>query len=235
MARPGPTNGAARSFLEQRRRRRGRGQPFPLPPIRLVPPFQPRHAQLGQARLGEGRGGDVLLWYAAGTMTETGKPFIVNVEAVPWQPRPQRGRFGGEDRELTAQVRARRLDVCQTRLAPGQVSWAYHFHHGREELFYVLEGSGHVRHGGEAQRIQAGDVVGCPPGPDGAHQVVNDGDVPLVYLAISTVDPWDICEYPDSDKVGVSVMGPDGQWASRKLFSRSAVLSYWHGEPLADA
>jgi len=166
-------------------------------------------------------------------MTDTERPFLVNVEDVPWRPFAH-GRFGSEDRNLTAHVRARKLDVWLTRLAPGQVSCPYHFHHAEEELFYVLEGTGRLRYGGKERRVRPGDVVGCPPGPEGAHQFVNDGDAPLVYLAISTVEPWEVCEYPDSDKVLARAMGPDGKRAFSKLFLRSDAVDYWHGEPLAD-
>jgi uncharacterized cupin superfamily protein len=165
---------------------------------------------------------------------EKAKPFLINVEEVPWEPYA-RGRFGSEDRDLTQHVQARKLDVTLTRLAPGQVSGPYHFHHAEEELFYVMEGTGRLRYGGEERRVRPGDVIGCPTGPAGAHQFENDGDSPLVYLAISTVEPWEICEYPDSDKVLARAVGPDGTRAYRALFPRSAKVDYWHGETLAEA
>ena len=166
-------------------------------------------------------------------MTDTAKPFLINVEDIPWVPFV-RGRFGSEDRDLTEHVRARKLDVTLTRLAPGQVSCPYHFHHAEEELFYVLEGTGRLRYGGEERRVGAGDVIGCPTGPEGAHQLVNDGDAPLIYLAVSTVEPWEICEYPDSDKVLAIAAAADGTRAYRAVFPRSAKVDYWHGEVGAD-
>ena len=115
------------------------------------------------------------------------------------------------------------------------VSCPYHFHHASEELFYVLEGSGLLRYGGEERRLRPGDVIGCATGPAGAHQFVNDTDAPLLYLAISTVESWEVCEYPDSDKVLARAVGPDGKRAFNKLFPRSAAVDYFSGEPLADA
>ena len=167
-------------------------------------------------------------------MTDTAKPYLVNVEAVPWELYVH-GRFGSEDRDLTGHVRARKLDVLMTRLAPGQVSCPYHFHHAEEEVFYVLEGAGLLRYGGEERRVRPGDVVGCPPGAEGAHQFVNDTDAPLVYLAISTVEPIEIAEYPDSNKVLARVIGPDGQRVFRSVFVRSDAVQYWHGEGDTDA
>ena len=166
-------------------------------------------------------------------MTDESRPLLVNVADVPWEPFA-RGHFGSEDRDLTAHVRARKLDVALTRLAPGQVSCPYHFHHASEELFYVLEGTGRLRYGGEERRVRPGDVVGCATGPEGAHQFVNDGDAPLVYLAISTVEPWEVCEYPDSDKLLARVVAPDGHRVVNTLFPRTAAVDYYHGEPLAE-
>lgn len=160
------------------------------------------------------------------------KPFLINNEDVPWE-RYARGRFGSEDRDLTGHVRARKLDVTLTRLAPGQVSCPYHFHHAEEELFYVLEGTGRLRYGGEECRVRAGDVIGCPTGPNSAHQFENDGDLPLVYLAISTNEPLEICEYPDSDKVMAGAADQDGQPGYHALFQRSAKVDYYDNEPLA--
>jgi uncharacterized cupin superfamily protein len=115
------------------------------------------------------------------------------------------------------------------------VSSPYHFHHASEELFYVLEGSGLLRLGGEERHVRPGDVVSCATGPEGAHQFVNDTDAPLVYLAISTVESWEVCEYPDSDKVLARAVAPDGTRVFNSVFFRSTAVDYFAGEPLADA
>lgn len=160
------------------------------------------------------------------------KPFRVNVDDVPWK-RFERGRFGSEDKDLTGHVPAKQLDVSLTRLAPGQVSCPFHFHHAEEELFYVLEGTGTLRYGAERCRVRPGDVIGCATGPDGAHQIINDGDAPLVYLAISTNSSWEVCEYPDSDKVLARVRAPDGSRTFGSVFPRASSVDYWEGESLA--
>ena len=54
----------------------------------------------------------------------------------------------------------------------------------------------------EVADIAAGDVVFIPPGPDYPHQIVNDSDGELAYLSISTMMPAEVCEYPDSKKIG---------------------------------
>jgi uncharacterized cupin superfamily protein len=161
---------------------------------------------------------------------------VVNVDEVPWNARAQ-GRFGTEWRDLTGltgHIHGRKVDVAMVRLAPGRVSVPYHFHHAVEEVFYVLEGTGLLRLGGEERRVRPGDVVCCGTGPAGAHQFINDTDAPLMYLAISSIEEWEICEYPDSDKVLARAIGPDGKRAFNTLFLRSTAVDYFHGEPLAD-
>ena len=44
-------------------------------------------------------------------------------------------------------------------LAPGMRSCPYHFHHGQEEMFVVLEGEGSLRVADEMLTVKAGDVV----------------------------------------------------------------------------
>lgn len=128
-------------------------------------------------------------------------PLVKNLLDIPWEESPGDGRYGCADRCVSDHVRQQHLDLAVTRLAPGKASCPYHFHHVGEELFIVLEGTGTLRLGGATHRLRPHDVISCPPGPEGAHQILNDGDVPLVYLAISTEPEAEICEYPDSGKV----------------------------------
>jgi uncharacterized cupin superfamily protein len=58
-------------------------------------------------------------------------------------------------------------------LPPGQAICPYHFHYGGEEWLIVLTGSPIMHHPGGEERVQPGDVVCFPAGPDGAHEVTN--------------------------------------------------------------
>lgn len=156
-------------------------------------------------------------------------PFKLNQADVPWEAFRQ-GRFASEDKDLTHGLAARKLSCVLTRLAPGDVSCPFHFHRVGEELFIVLEGTGTLRFGDTRWAVGPGDVVSCPPGPESAHQFINDGDGPLTYYAISTVEPVDACEYPDSGKVMTWVR--DGRQTARYLFRHAdADVGYWDGEP----
>ena len=78
---------------------------------------------------------------------------------------------------------------------------------------------------GRHKKPNGGFTLGCPcGGPETAHQLVNTGAEPLRYLAISTqIDP-EICEYPDSGKIGAY----DGDFFH--LGRQDAQVDYWDGE-----
>src|SRR5579863_10313218 len=86
---------------------------------------------------------------------------------------------------------------------PGKRGCPFHSHRAEEEMFFIVRGSGILRYGQESRRIRAGDVICCPVGgPETAHQIINDSDAELAYLSVSTMLPVEICEYPDSRKIG---------------------------------
>jgi uncharacterized cupin superfamily protein len=137
------------------------------------------------------------------------------------------GRYQMGSREIAEAVGARDLGYNISFIAPGSRSYPYHFHHGEEEAFYVLEGRGLLRQGdgeGEEELIELGpgDVVAFPAGTGIAHQFINDGDSPFTYLAISTKVYSDVAEFPDSDKVLIR--------ATRLIARRSPRLDYFDGE-----
>jgi uncharacterized cupin superfamily protein len=78
--------------------------------------------------------------------------------------------------------------------------------------------------------IGPGDFVSFPPGGP-AHQLINDGHEPLVYIGMSATQGVDVVEYPDSNKVASAVGAPpDGK---RFLFRKDAQVDYFDGEPHA--
>ncbi len=158
-------------------------------------------------------------------------PLHINLADVPWEDYDSEGRYGTHDQVLAKHVTQQRLDLAITRLAPGKTNGPYHFHHVGEELFVVLEGSGQLRLGGQTYRLRPNDVVSCPPGPEGAHQFINDTDQPLVYMAISTEDDFEIAEYPDSGKV-MSYVRRDGQTKLRHISRVADAVDYMAGEPV---
>ena len=108
---------------------------------------------------------------------------------------------------------------------PGKRSCPFHSHRGEEEMFFIVKGTGTLRYGAETRKIRAGDVICCPTGgPETAHQIVNDSDAELAYLSVSTMLPAEVCEYPDSSKIGAFGGG------LRHMTSAGAHVDYWTNE-----
>lgn len=112
-------------------------------------------------------------------------------------------RFDANIARLSAGFGLKRLGCNVTVLPPGKAAFPMHSHRANDELFLILAGSGELRLGAARHAVKQGDLIGCPAGNTStAHQLINTGEVELRYLAVSsTLDP-EICEYPDSGKVG---------------------------------
>jgi len=135
---------------------------------------------------------------------------------------PFQGRFGVIGERIGAQKLGYNLTICP----PGKKVCPYHNHHVNEEMFFILEGEGLLRFGDREYPLRKNDIVACPPGKrDVAHQIVNTGTTDLKYLALSTMERSDICEYPDSNKVGVYV-GEQGNRDLRLLFRVEQSVDY---------
>jgi uncharacterized cupin superfamily protein len=73
----------------------------------------------------------------------------------------------------------------------------YHAHHGSEELLIVLRGRPTLRTPEGERRLEAGEVVHFPPGPDGAHGLRNDTDETVRYVMAGTRVSPEVVVYPD--------------------------------------
>jgi uncharacterized cupin superfamily protein len=89
----------------------------------------------------------------------------------------------------------------------GSSQFVYHFHRGSEELLIVLRGRPRVRMRDGERELAEGDVVPFPRGPEGGHQIRNDGDATARVLIVSTNADPDVAEYPDTGKVAAIVAG----------------------------
>ena len=82
---------------------------------------------------------------------------------------------------------------------PGHRSTEYHFHHYEEECVYVLSGHGTAVEGETSHKIGPGDFLAYPIDKV-AHEMINDGDAPLVSLVIGQRLAQDISDYPRKGK-----------------------------------
>jgi len=158
------------------------------------------------------------------TPAELREQLIRNFNDTPRERFVRAPRYDSQTASLTKGTAAKNLGAAFDIVAPGMMSCPYHLHHAEEEMFIVLQGQGTLRVAGELVPIKAGDVITIPPGPEYPHHIINTSDAPLHYLSISTQAKPEICEYPDSGKVGAFAPG------LRLLQRREAGLDYWHGE-----
>ncbi len=128
---------------------------------------------------------------------------VVNLDELELEHFTKGDRYESDAVRIGPLVGAKHLGYSYDVVPPGKRSCPFHSHRGEEEMFFVVRGEGTLRYGSETRRIRAGDVICCPTGgPETAHQIVNDSGAPLAYLSISTMAPVEVCEYPDSRKVG---------------------------------
>lgn len=135
----------------------------------------------------------------------------ISTRELPWD---QAGRPGYVCRVLElAQLPLTELGVHLEELTPGNAGCPLHYHLCEEEQFYVLHGALTVRElapDAEAVReytVRSGDLVVWPPGTRIAHQFVNRGAAPALFVAMSDRRRLEVCVYPDSGKVMMSGVG----------------------------
>jgi uncharacterized cupin superfamily protein len=160
---------------------------------------------------------------------------IVNLDEVPREPVKHGDKFDAFDGPIGEHVGARHLGYSIIIVPPGKRAYPFHCHHINEEMFFVVEGRGKARIGDREYPIRKGDVIAAPPGGAAtAHQIINDSEEELRYLAVSTMFPSEVVEYPDSNKVAVYVgSAPGGDAAVRTINFRGRfgpALDYWEGE-----
>ena len=149
---------------------------------------------------------------------------VVRTSEMEWSEAVKRGDFAQRRKGLGGE----KLSCGLWELPPGKRSFPLHVHHVSEEALFVVSGRGKVRTPEGLTEIGPGDYVSFPPGGP-AHQLVNDGTEPLVYVGMAATAGVDVVEYPDSDKVASSV--GTGQSRKRFVFRRGAQVDYWDGEP----
>lgn len=111
-------------------------------------------------------------------------------------------------------------------LKPGEALCPYHYEYGEEEWALVVEGTPSVRTPEGVEALEPHDLVFFPKGPDGAHQLRNDSDVPARVLMWSTVVLPTATVYPDSDKIGVWT----GNKADDVMVRRESGVEYFDRE-----
>ncbi len=114
------------------------------------------------------------------------------------------------------------LNFDLRQLNPDQYSAPYHFHKYAEELFMIISGAATLRTQKGLEIVKSGDLIFFEMGETGAHQLYNHTNEPCVFLDVRTYIGFDVCEYPDSNKL---LLAP-----TMEVFDRDNKLDYFCGE-----
>ncbi|GHV22169.1 auxin-binding protein [Bacteroidia bacterium] len=123
---------------------------------------------------------------------------------------------------VKAGINPENLNFDLRQLNPGQYCAAYHFHRYAEELFMIVSGSATLRTPKGLEVVSAGDLIFFEKSENGAHQLYNHTETSCIYLDIRTFVGYDVCEYPDSNKIFLV--------PSYEIFNKDAQLNYFDGE-----
>jgi len=154
---------------------------------------------------------------------------VVNLDELQLEHGANGDKFEWNSARIGPKLGAKDLGYSYDVIPPGKRGCPFHSHRGEEEMFFIVRGTGLLRYGQETRKVRAGDFICCPVGgPDTAHQIINDSDAELAYISVSTMMPAEVCEYPDSGKVGA--FGGEGSSRVRHLTETASLVDYWKGE-----
>ena len=86
----------------------------------------------------------------------------------------------------------------------------------------IISGAATLRTPKGLETVESGDLIFFEKGETGAHQLYNHTEDPCVYLDVRTFIGFDVCEYPDSNKINLLPMD--------EIFDKGAQLNYFDGE-----
>ena len=86
----------------------------------------------------------------------------------------------------------------------------------------IISGSSTLRTSNGLEIVDTGDLIFFEMGETGTHQLYNHTTEICVYLDIRTFIGYDVCEYPDSNKL---LLAP-----TFELFNKDSKLKYFEGE-----
>jgi len=151
---------------------------------------------------------------------------VVNIDELKLEHFEKGEQYASESARVGQPMGAKELGFSYDEVPPGKRSCPFHSHRAEEEMFFIVRGSGTLRYGAETRKVRAGDFIYCPTGgPETAHQLVNDSDATLAYISVSTNKPAEVCEYPDSGKIGAF-----GDGGIRHMTKADSAVDYWKDE-----
>jgi uncharacterized cupin superfamily protein len=153
---------------------------------------------------------------------------VVNVDELELEHGSNGDRFEWRSTRIGPKLGAKDLGYSYDVIPPGKRGCPFHSHRAEEEMFFIVSGKGTLRYGAETRPVRAGDFICCPVGgPETAHQIVNTSDADLAYISVSTMMPAEVCEYPDSRKIGAF---GSGAVRVRHMTQVDQAIDYWKDE-----
>jgi uncharacterized cupin superfamily protein len=147
---------------------------------------------------------------------------IINLENLDYQSEYKNEHYQYQFAALASKMGCKKLGFHVEILPPKAFSCPYHYHHSEEELFLILEGEATLRQNQKFKKVKKGDLIFFEPTPQGAHQFYNHSSKPFQFLALSTLDPLEVVEYPDSKKISVVKL--------KKTFQENQSVDYFKDE-----
>lgn len=151
-----------------------------------------------------------------------------NLYGDEWEHEREREGYRWRAQGIAPVIGATMLGATVYELPPGEKSFPYHYEYGNEEWLVVVAGRPALRNPEGEQQLEPGDVVCFPEGPEGAHQVRNGTEEPVRIVFLSTKRTPAVAVYPDSDKLGIWLVGGDRR--DSLLVRRDSAVDYWDGE-----
>ncbi len=126
-----------------------------------------------------------------------------NLAAITCESRPQLpDGFRRTSTRIGAALGAARTGLSVYELPPGQAVSPYHYEEPEEEWLLVVSGTPTLRHPGGEEQLEPWDTVYFPCGPEGAHFVRNNSELPARVAMFSSMGATaGAVVYPDSDMV----------------------------------
>ena len=124
-------------------------------------------------------------------------------------PEPFAARMAGrQKRPLGDHFGLRNFGVNLTRLAAGGASALRHAHSAQDEFVYILQGCATLVCDRGEFALTPGMCAGFRAGSGEAHQLLNRGTEPVLYLEVGDRSPGDDVFYPDDDiRAGTDASG----------------------------
>jgi uncharacterized cupin superfamily protein len=142
---------------------------------------------------------------------------------LDWDSENERHGYRHHSVAIGKRLGAELLGATVYELPPGERTWPYHWETVSEEWLLVVAGRPTLRAPTGERRLEPGDIVAFPRGPDGAHALENRAAEVARIVIFSTKGPLDVVHYPDSGKVGI--------WTAETgyiaITREQAAVDYW--------